>query len=85
MAAKSYIKLTNSFADDTTRSLEIGPLASDSAAVTNVKTNINTVNQNLSDIEDLYLSDGGAKFTGITAASVVTSSEREINLNVQGA
>lgn len=85
MAAKSYIKLTNSFADDTTRSLEIGPLASDSAAVTNVKTNINAVNQNLSDIEDLYLSDSGAKFTGITAASVVTSSEREINLNVQGA
>ena len=85
MAAKSYIKLTNSFADDTTRSLEIGPLASDSAAVTNVKTNINTVNQNLSDIEDLYLSESGAKFTGITAASVVTSSEREINLNVQGA
>lgn len=82
MAATTIISLTNGFADGTTRKLELGPFAQNAAAVTNVKTNIANVNANVADIENYYLSEGGAKFTGISFASLITTSETEINLNV---
>lgn len=77
--AKSTISVTFSFADDTTRSVEFGPFATNSAAITNVKTNLK--NFGTADIAELYLSDGGANCTGVASASVTTLNETEINLN----
>lgn len=79
--AQSILKLTASYADETKRDLEFGPFSSTSSPITNAKTNIATVNSKVSEIEELFLSESGAKFTGITAAQIVTTNETEINLN----
>ena len=81
MATNSILKIKTSFADETTRELEFGPFANDASAITNAKTNIATFNSNINNIQNLYLSEGGASCTGITAATIITSTENEINLN----
>ena len=79
MAAKATISITTAFADETTRTLEFGPLATTAADVETIRTRVK--NFDPATINGLYLSDGGATCTGITAAEVVVSNEREINLN----
>lgn len=79
--AEAKFKLTFGFADASTRDVEVGPFLPSASAIANVKTNINTVNTNISDIASLYLSDSGANCTGITAAQVIVTNETEINLN----
>lgn len=78
MANTSTIKMNFGFADDTNRSIELGPFAPTAAAVTNAKTNIKAFDPN--EVQGLYISEGGASCTGITAASVTTINETEINL-----
>ena len=79
MAATSNIKIVNQFADDSTRTLEFGPFDPTSAAFTNAKTNIK--NFDPSDIANIYLSDGGSSYTGITAATLTVLEETPFNLN----
>ena len=81
MAAQATIKLTTAFADSDTRVVELGPFATNAAAVTNAKTNIATFNSNIANLNGLYLSDGGANCTGITDAEVIVKSETVYNLN----
>ena len=83
MAGKAIIELTNSFADETTRKLELGPFDTDAAVAHSMalKANVAAVNSDVSVIASTYLSEGGASFTGITAASITITNEREINLN----
>ena len=81
MAAQATIKLTTAFADSDTRVVELGPFATNAAAVTNAKTNIATFNTNIGSLSGLYLSDGGANCTGITDAEVIVKSETVYNLN----
>lgn len=81
MAAVSTIKLVTAFADETKRELEIGPFAPTASVITNAKTNIASVNNNISDFADFYVSEGGASATGIISAQIITLNEREINLN----
>ncbi len=80
MAAKSDLKLTFGFADETTRDLKIGSFAP--SATSGFKTNIKNFNQNaVDDIKELLLSDDGATCTGIVAASIETETITDINLN----
>ena len=79
--AQATMKLTTRFADSDTRVVELGPFDPNSDAITNVKTNIATFNSNISDLAGLYLSDGGANCTGITAAEVTVKNETVFNLN----
>lgn len=77
--SKSVIKLTTAFADDSKRDLEIGPLATSAVAANTIRARVQAFNP--SAIAGLYLSDGGSTCTGITAASIITTNETEINLN----
>lgn len=76
----TQIKIENSFADNTTRKMTIGNFEDNSAAVnqTTVKTNISNINLNAADIANLYLSEGGASFTGITYAEIYIETQSEI-------
>lgn len=76
------IKITNSFADDTTRDLKFTGLDPTSAAFTDAKTRIKAFNP--SAIAGVYLSDGGASYTGITAATLTKITENPYNLNDTG-
>lgn len=71
------ITLTNSFADGTTRKFKLEPFAIDATAVSpaTIKSNIRTINNNISELENLYLSDNGAKFTGISGAELTANEE----------
>lgn len=73
------IKITTGFADNTTRSLALGPFAVNAAAIANAKTNIKAFNPET--VKNIYLSDSGATCTGIAAGTVVVVEEEEINLN----
>lgn len=77
--SQAIIKLTPAFADGTTRDLEIGPLATDTAVANTVRQRVKAFNP--SDVANVYVSDGGASCTGITAASILVTDETEINLN----
>ena len=76
--SKAAVKLTMAFADKTTRDLEISPLAPDAADASTIKARVKAFNP--ADVAGLYISDDGATCTGITAASITVTDEREINL-----
>ena len=77
--SKAAVKLTMAFADKTTRDLEISPLDVSAADASTIKARVKAFNP--ADIAGIYISDGGATCTGITAASITVTNEREINLN----
>lgn len=77
--SKAVIKLTTAFADNTTRDLEIGPLAVEAAGASTIRTRVQAFNP--ADVAGLYVSDGGSSCTAITAASITITNETEINLN----
>lgn len=81
--AKAVIELTNTFADETTRKLEIGPFDTDAGVAHSLalKANIASVNSDAAVIGATYLSNGGASFVSISAATITVTDEREINLN----
>ena len=79
MATNGTIKITNSFADDSTRSIEFSGIDPNSAAFTGAKARIKAFDP--TPIANLYVSDGGASYTGITAATLVETTETEFNLN----
>ena len=79
--AQATMKLTTSFADSDTRVVELGPFDPNSDAITNAKTNIATFNTNVGSLSGLYISDGGANCTGITAAEIIVKNETVYNLN----
>lgn len=80
--ATSDIKLTFGFEDETTRNLNIGPYATNAAALTGAKANIISFNANdLNSVKGLLLSDDGASCTGVIDAHIITVNETEINLN----
>lgn len=81
MASSGKIKIDFGFADETARKIELGPFAVDAAAITDAKTNIKAFDP--ADVQGIFLSDGGATCTGVTAATVVTTEETEINLNAE--
>jgi len=81
MSKTITFKVQNSFADETTRNLEFGPFGE---GVINSETlRTNAQNFDVDAISDTYLSDGGAKFTGITGVTITELEENEINLNVE--
>ena len=80
MASTGKIKVNFGFGDETARQVEIGPFAVDAAAITNAKANIKAFDP--ATVQGLYLSDGGATCTGVVSATVVTTEDTEINLNV---
>ena len=77
----SKLKLTANFADETKREVQIGTLGSNAVVPSNIRAKVREFNANIADIEDLYLSDSGANCTGITKASIITTTERKFNLN----
>lgn len=77
--SQAFVKLTTDFADETKRDLEFGPLATTAADVETIRTRVK--NFDPADVQGLYLSDGGATCTGISAASITVIGKREINLN----
>lgn len=81
--AKAVVELTSSFADETTRKLEIGSFETDAAVAHSMalKAKVAQVNSDVSVISSFYLSEGGASFTGITGARITITDENEINLN----
>ena len=64
--SKATIKLTTAFADETTRDIEFGPLAVSAAGASTIKARVKAFNP--ADV-------------AITAASVIVTNERDINLN----
>lgn len=81
MANTAKFKIVNSFSDDSTRDLEFGPFAAGAINSETLRTNVKTFDVDA--IKNLYLSDEGASFTGITSATIVETNETEINLNVE--
>ena len=80
--ATSDLKLTFGYEDETTRNLNIGPYATNAAALSGAKTNIISFNTNdLNSVKGILLSDNGASCTGIVDAHIITTNETEINLN----
>ncbi len=81
MANTTKFKITNAFANDDKRELEFGPFASDTIVIETLRTKIK--NFDASAISDTYISEAGSPFASISAATVVTVEEEEINLNVE--
>ena len=82
MAATADLKLTFGFTDETTRKLNIGPYATNAAALTGAKANIISFNSNdLNSVKGILLSDDGASCTGIVDAHILMTNETDINLN----
>ena len=82
MAQTSNIKLTFGYADETKRDFTIGPFATNASAISGAKANIISFNENeLDSVKNLLLSDDGATCTGIIAASIISVTETDINLN----
>ena len=79
MAKVGSIKLVNQFADDSTRAVELGPIDVTSDAFVNAKANIKAIDP--STIASVYLSDNGASYTGVAAATLVEIETTEYNLN----
>ena len=79
MAKTAELTIKNAFADDSTRSIKF-PLNPDNVDSYTLKANVKAFDA--SNIAGIYLSDGGATCTGISAASLVEVEENEINLNV---
>ena len=79
MASTVKFKIQNQFEDDTTRDLEFGPFAQDAINSETLRTNIK--NFDVDAIKNYYLSDDGASFTGIAAATITELNERDIPLH----
>lgn len=80
--ATTDIKLTFGYADETKRDFKLGPFAQNAAAISGAKAAIKNFNSNnLSNVANVLISDGGASCTGIVDAYIITSNSREINLN----
>ena len=79
--AVATVKLTTAFADETERVVEMGPFDVTVMTASVLRANVRTFNADIADIENLYISEGGAKCTGITGAKLITTVENEINLN----
>ena len=79
MAKIGSIKLVNQFADDSTRAIELSPIDVTSDAFVNAKTNIKAINP--STIAGIYLSEDGASYTGVAAATLVEIETTDFNLN----
>ena len=77
--SKAVVKLTTAFADKTTRDLEFGPLNPVTATPATIKERVKAFDP--ADVAGVYVSDGGASCTAITAASLIVTNETEINLN----
>ena len=77
--AKATVKITTSFADETKRDLEFGPLAVTAADIETIRSRVQGFDP--ATVQGIYLSDEGSTCTGITAAHVIVSNETEINLN----
>lgn len=76
------IGLTFGYADSSTRKVSLGPYTQTAAAVSGAKSNIMNFNSTgINNVKNLFLSDDGASCTGITAAEILTVTDREINLN----
>ena len=80
--ATSDLKITFGYEDESTRNLNIGPYATNAAALSGAKANIISFNTNdLNSVKGILLSDNGASCTGIVDAHIITTNETEINLN----
>ena len=79
MAKIGSIKLVNQFADDSTRAIELSPIDVTSDAFINAKTNIKAIDP--STIAGIYLSEDGASYTGVAAATLVEIETTDFNLN----
>ena len=80
--ATSDLKITFGYEDESTRNLNIGPYATNAAALSGAKANIISFNANdLNSVKGILLSDNGASCTGIVDAHIITTNETEINLN----
>ena len=80
--AYADVKLTFGYTDESTRDLKVGPFATNASNLTGLATNIKNFNENeLSGVNGLLLSDGGASCTGIIDAHIITTNKTEINLN----
>lgn len=75
---QSTIVLTNSFSDDTTRTLSIGPFTTSSISVSGIRNAVKALNSDTSVISALYLSKNGATFTGVKQAKISTSNKTVI-------
>lgn len=84
MATNNKIKLVNGFGDDTTRDIEFAGLDSDCAVLdpNTLRTRIKALNSDTSAFDAFYISDGGASFTSVVAASIFKITENDINLHV---
>ena len=79
MAKTVTFKIQNNFADESTRNLEFGPFGDGVINSETLRTNAKTFDVDA--ISNTYLSDSGAKFTGIGGVTIFETDEREINLN----
>lgn len=76
----TILKIENSFADGTKRKLELGNFADSVITPTKMHAAINNINANTADIANIYLSEGGASFTGITYAEIIQKQITHFNI-----
>lgn len=84
MATNNKIKIVGTFGDDTTRDIEFSGFDSDCAVLTpnTLRQRVKDLNSDTSAFDAFYISDGGASFTAITAATIYKVTETDINLHV---
>lgn len=72
--ATSEVIYTNTFEDDTTQDITIGPFATNNAGLARIKSNVIAFNQAFnSDTATLMTSKYGNEWTGISRARIVTT------------
>lgn len=79
MAATAEVKIVTAFADDTSRDIKFGPFTAADTLPAAIKTRVKAFSPET--VRNLYLSEGGATCTGISAASVTEVEVTDINLN----
>lgn len=83
--SSSFLTIIFAFADSTNKNFTVGPFSPSSSAVRNFKSRVKSFNdtdtesgKKITNLADILKSDGGAAFSGIKTAYIVTSQTRRI-------
>lgn len=83
----SYLKFTTEFADGTSRNIQIGEIAASSINPTTIKTKIQNFNnpttrrESFPNFDTAFVSSGGASFSRISAAEIITTERTYLDIS----
>lgn len=77
--SSAKLKINFGFADDTSRDVELGPFDTDATLAATLKSRVKAFNP--ANVQNLYISDGGASCTQVNSATLTEVTRNPINLN----